>query len=171
MAAALAARLPYLTSAPRFRDDTLNALLALKIYRGDQFPFTDVEAYIGAFFNYAVAAGMFIIGPTIYAARIVVMWFGVATVGATYVLGRELGGRLSGPLGGPIVGRPLRSNHGFCARSRRVPVGQSFTSDRDLRNRAENQREARNLFRALRATRAVDADDKWVSCRALGLRT
>src|SRR5262249_10913751 len=52
------------------------------------------------FFNYAVAAGMFIIGPRIYAARIVVMWFGVATVGATYVLGRELGG----PAGGAMVG-------------------------------------------------------------------
>jgi 4-amino-4-deoxy-L-arabinose transferase-like glycosyltransferase len=104
MIAAFAARWPYMYTAPRFRDDTLNALLALKIYRGEQFPFTDVEAYIGAFFNYAVAAGMFIIGPTIFAARIVVMWFGVATVGATYVLGRELGGRLSGPLGGPIVG-------------------------------------------------------------------
>jgi 4-amino-4-deoxy-L-arabinose transferase-like glycosyltransferase len=104
MIAAFAARWPYMYTAPRFRDDTLNALLALKIYRGEQFPFTDVEAYIGAFFNYAVAAGMFIIGPTIFAARIVVMWFGVATVGATYVLGRELGGRISGPLSGPIVG-------------------------------------------------------------------
>ena len=43
---------------------------------------------------------MFVIGPTIYAARLVVMWFGVATVGATYFLGRELGG----PTGGRLVG-------------------------------------------------------------------
>jgi hypothetical protein len=100
LVAAFAARWPYMYTAPRFRDDTLNSLLALRIYRGQQFPFTDVEAYIGAFFNYAVAAGMFVIGPTIYAARIVVMWFGVATVGAAYVLGRELGG----PSAGPIVG-------------------------------------------------------------------
>jgi 4-amino-4-deoxy-L-arabinose transferase-like glycosyltransferase len=97
---ALAARYPYVYSAPRFRDDTFNALHSLKIYRGEHFPFTDVEAYIGAFFNYAVAAGMFVIGPTIYAARLVVMWFGVATVGATYFLGRELGG----PTGGRLVG-------------------------------------------------------------------
>jgi 4-amino-4-deoxy-L-arabinose transferase-like glycosyltransferase len=100
LVAAFAARWPYMYTAPRFRDDTLNALLALRIYRGQQLPFTDVEAYIGAFFNYAVAAGMLVIGPTIYAARIVVMWFGVATVGATYVLGRELGG----PSGGVLVG-------------------------------------------------------------------
>jgi 4-amino-4-deoxy-L-arabinose transferase-like glycosyltransferase len=97
---ALSARYPYVYSAPRFRDDTFNALHSLKIYRVEHFPFTDVEAYIGAFFNYAVAAGMFVIGPTIYAARLVVMWFGVATVGATYFLGRELGG----PTGGRLVG-------------------------------------------------------------------
>lgn len=88
---AFAARWPYIYSAPRFRDDTFNATHALRIYRGQHFPFTDVEAYIGAFFNYAVAAGMFVLGPTIYAARQVVTLFGVATVGLTYVLGRELG--------------------------------------------------------------------------------
>lgn len=96
LALAAAARLPYLGSVPRFRDETFNALHALRIYRGQHFPFTDVEYYIGAFFNYAVAAAMFVIGPTIYAARIVVTWFGIATVGATYFLGRELGGRLVG---------------------------------------------------------------------------
>src|SRR5688500_409531 len=100
LVAALAARYPYVYSAPRFRDDTFNALHSLKIYRGEHFPFTDVEAYIGGFFNYAVAAGMFVLGPTIYAARLAVMWFGVFTVGATYFLGRELGG----PAGGTAVG-------------------------------------------------------------------
>jgi 4-amino-4-deoxy-L-arabinose transferase-like glycosyltransferase len=103
LVAALAARYPYIYSAPRFRDDTFNALHSLKIYRGEHFPFTDVEAYIGGFFNYAVAAGMFIIGPTIYAARLVVMWFGVMTVGATYFLGRELGGATAGTAVGLIA--------------------------------------------------------------------
>ena len=110
MAAALAARLPYLTSAPRFRDDTLNAAWALRIYRGEHFPYTDVEAYIGAFFNYAVAAGMFIIGPTIYAARTIVTYFGVATVGATYWLGRELGGPTAGPAVGLIAAGFMTTN-------------------------------------------------------------
>jgi 4-amino-4-deoxy-L-arabinose transferase-like glycosyltransferase len=110
MAFALAARLPYLHIAPRFRDDTLNAAHSLRIYRGQHFPFTDVEAYIGAFFNYAVAAGMFIIGPTIYAARTVVTYFGVATVGATYWLGRELGGPSAGPAVGLIAAAFMTTN-------------------------------------------------------------
>jgi hypothetical protein len=110
MIAAFAARWPYIYTAPRFRDDTLNAAWSLRIYRGQHFPFTDVEAYIGAFFNYAVAAGMFVIGPTIYAARIVVMWFGVATVGATYVLGRELGGPTTGTAVGLIAAAFMTTN-------------------------------------------------------------
>ena len=96
LAAAVAARYPNLYAVPRFRDETFNALIALRIYRGQELPFTDIEAYIGAFFNYAVAAGMFVVGATIYAARFVVMVFGVLTVGATYLLGRELGGRVVG---------------------------------------------------------------------------
>ena len=103
LVAAFAARYPYVYTAPRFRDDTFNALHSLKIYRGEHFPFTDVEAYIGGFFNYAVAAGMFVVGPTIYAARLVVMWFGVLTVGATYFLGRELGGPNAGTAVGLIA--------------------------------------------------------------------
>lgn len=110
MAAALAARLPYLHSAPRFRDDTLNAVWSLRIYRGEHFPLTDVEAYIGGFFNYAVAAGMFIIGPTIYAARTIVTYFGVATVGATYWLGREVGGPKAGPAVGLIAAAFMTTN-------------------------------------------------------------
>ncbi|MCC7371933.1 MAG: glycosyltransferase family 39 protein [Chloroflexi bacterium] len=110
MVAALAARLPYLQTAPRFRDDTLNAAWSLRIYRGQHFPFTDVEAYIGAFFNYAVAAGMFVVGPTIYAARTIVTYFGVATVGATYWLGRELGGPTAGPAVGLIAAAFMTTN-------------------------------------------------------------
>lgn len=110
LVAAFAARWPYIYAAPRFRDDTLNAAHSLRIYRGEQFPLTDVEAYIGAFFNYAVAAGMFIVGPTIYAARIVVTWFGVATVGATYVLGRELGGPAAGTAVGLIAAAFMTTN-------------------------------------------------------------
>ncbi|MCC6176514.1 MAG: glycosyltransferase family 39 protein [Chloroflexi bacterium] len=96
MALACVTRFPYLETVPRFRDETFNTLIALRIYRGQEFPFTDIEPYIGAFFNYAVAAGMFVIGPTIYAARTIVTWFGVAAVGAAYCLGREVGGRMVG---------------------------------------------------------------------------
>lgn len=92
------ARFPYLTSVPRFRDETFNALVALRIYRGERLPFTDHEPYISSLFNYIVAAGMLVVGPTIYAARIVVTSIGVLTVGATYVLGREVGGTIVGLL-------------------------------------------------------------------------
>src|SRR5581483_2916980 len=80
---------------PRFRDETFNALVALEIYRGRP-RWTDHEPYISSLFNNIVAAGMLVVGPTIYAARFVVTVIGVLTVGATYYLGRELGGPLVG---------------------------------------------------------------------------
>ena len=55
-------------------------------------PLTDVELYMGSFFNYAVAAAFHVLGPSIYVARLVVTMFGALTVGATYLLGREVGG-------------------------------------------------------------------------------
>ena len=97
---AAAARLPYLAVVPRLRDETFNALVALRIYRGEHFPFTDHEPYISSLFNVIVAAGMLVVGPTIYAARIVVTWIGVLTVGATYLLGREVGGPIVGLIAG-----------------------------------------------------------------------
>jgi 4-amino-4-deoxy-L-arabinose transferase-like glycosyltransferase len=97
---AVAVRFPYLAVVPRFRDETFNALVALRIYRGDLLPFTDHEPYISSLFNFIVAAGMLVIGPTIYAARIVVTGIGILTVGATYVLGREAGGPLVGLIAG-----------------------------------------------------------------------
>lgn len=103
---AAAARFPYLTSAPRFRDETFNVLVALRIYRGERLPFTDHEPYISSLFNFIVAAGMLVIGPTIYTARIVVTSCGILTVGATYLLGRDVGG----PTVGLIAGLFLLTN-------------------------------------------------------------
>ena len=100
---AAAVRYPYLWVAPRFRDETFNALRSLAIYRGQLAPLTDVELYMGSFFNYAVAAAFFILGPTIYVPRLVVTAFGVATVAATYFLGREVGGRLVGLIAAALL--------------------------------------------------------------------
>ncbi|MFN8522484.1 MAG: glycosyltransferase family 39 protein [Chloroflexota bacterium] len=94
--AALGTRYPYLWVVPRFRDETFNALRSLQIYRGELFPLTDVELYMGSFFNYAVTAGFYVSGPSIYTARLVVTLFGAATVVATYLLGRQVGGRVVG---------------------------------------------------------------------------
>jgi 4-amino-4-deoxy-L-arabinose transferase-like glycosyltransferase len=96
IAGAAAARYPNLWTVPRFRDETFNALRSLAIYRGQLAPLTDVELYMGSFFNYVVAAAFFVLGPSIYVARLVVTGFGVATVAATYALGREVGGRWVG---------------------------------------------------------------------------
>ena len=93
---AFAIRYPYLWTAPRFRDETFNALRSLDIYRGLYHAFTDVELYMGSFFNYAVVAAFYVLGPTIYVPRLVVTLFGVATVAATYLLAREVGGRVVG---------------------------------------------------------------------------
>ena len=93
---AAAVRYPYLWAVPRFRDETFNALRALAIYRGELAPLTDVELYMGSFFNYVVAAAFVVLGPTIYVARLVVTAFGVATVAAAYFLGRDVGGRAVG---------------------------------------------------------------------------
>jgi hypothetical protein len=91
-ALAMAARYPYLWVVPRFRDETFNALRALDIYRGRLVALTDVELYMGSFYNYAVAAGFWIWGPTIYVARLVTSILGAATVGATYLVGQQMGG-------------------------------------------------------------------------------
>ena len=93
---AAVARYPNLWVAPRFRDETFEALRALAIYRGQLAPLTNIEPYIGSFFNYAVAAAFVALGPTIYVPRLVVTAFGIATVGATYFLGREVAGRAVG---------------------------------------------------------------------------
>jgi 4-amino-4-deoxy-L-arabinose transferase-like glycosyltransferase len=95
-------RYPYIYVVPRFRDETFNATVALQVYRGEP-KWTDHEPYISSLFNYIVAAGMFIVGPTIYAARLVVTAIGVLTVGATYFLGRELGGPLVGIIAASLL--------------------------------------------------------------------
>lgn len=88
---ALAVRLPNL-AIPRFRDETFSSLRALDIYRGRLWPLTDTEQYIGPIFNYIVALGYAVIGPMPYVARQVTTLFGAATVSATYLMGREVGG-------------------------------------------------------------------------------
>lgn len=100
---AWAARYPYLWVVPRFRDETFNALRALDIYRGKLVALTDVELYMGSFYNYVVAAAFYPFGPTIYLARLVVALFGVATVGCAYMLGREVGGRRQGVLAAALL--------------------------------------------------------------------
>ena len=48
---AAAARWPNLWLIPTFTDETLEVRLALQILRGEVLPLTNVDPYIGAFWN------------------------------------------------------------------------------------------------------------------------
>jgi 4-amino-4-deoxy-L-arabinose transferase-like glycosyltransferase len=97
---AAAARWPSLWLIPTFTDETLEVRLALQILRGETLPLTNVDPYIGAFWNYVLAAAFGLLGPSPYLPRLLVFVTGVATVGAAWWLGRELGGRLGGLVAG-----------------------------------------------------------------------
>jgi 4-amino-4-deoxy-L-arabinose transferase-like glycosyltransferase len=96
LAVAAAVRWPNLWLIPAFSDETREAGLAMAIYRGQAAPLTNVNPYIGSFWNYLLAAGFWIFGLSPWLPRLVAFLGGVATVGATWWLGRELGGRLGG---------------------------------------------------------------------------
>jgi 4-amino-4-deoxy-L-arabinose transferase-like glycosyltransferase len=93
---AAAARWPNLWLIPAFSDETLQAQLAVAIYRGQEAPLTNYDPYVGAFWNYLVAGAFWVFGLNPWLPRLVSFVAGVATVGATWWLGREIGGRIGG---------------------------------------------------------------------------
>ena len=95
LAAAVAVRWPNLWLVPAFTDETNEARVAIAIYRGQATPLTNVDPYIGAFWNYLIAAGFWVFGLSPWLPRLLVFAAAVATVGATWWLGRELGGRFA----------------------------------------------------------------------------
>ena len=95
-----AVRWPNLWLIPTITDETGEALRAIAIYRGEIAPLTNVDGYIGAFWNYALAAGFWTFGLSPWLPRLFVFVAGVLTVGAAYWLGRELGGRVGGVAAG-----------------------------------------------------------------------
>lgn len=103
MAGAALIRLPYLLQAPRFTDEVHEILLAVKIAHGSALPLTNVTTFIGAFYNYLLAALFVIFGQHETIPRLVVFVGGVATVGVVYGLGRTLGGRLAGVLAAALL--------------------------------------------------------------------
>src|SRR5688500_10115109 len=98
-----AARWPNLWLIPTFTDETIEVKLAYEIARGQVAPLTNVDPYIGAFWNWLLAIGFWLFGLNPWLPRLLAFVSGVATVGATWWLGREIGGRASGRLGGFVA--------------------------------------------------------------------
>lgn len=103
MALAFAVRIPYLMSAPRFTDESIEALHALAIYADGLRPLTGPEEYIGPLHAYLIAAVLWVAGPSPAIPRLVSLVAGVLTVAATYALARQLGGRPAGIVAGLLL--------------------------------------------------------------------
>ena len=91
VALALAVRLPYLWDIPRFTDETAEARIGLRIAAGEVFPLTNRDPYIGALWNYVLAAGFAIGGASLFTPRTIIAVLGALTVVPTYLLGRTIG--------------------------------------------------------------------------------
>ncbi|MFN8524981.1 MAG: glycosyltransferase family 39 protein [Chloroflexota bacterium] len=88
-----AVRLPLLLSVPRFTDETDEVMRGYAIYRGELWPVTNVDAYVGPLWNYLLAGAFMLLGPSSRVPRGLVFLAGVATVAVTYLLARELARR------------------------------------------------------------------------------
>ena len=100
----LALRLPHLLTIPTLTDEVNEVLRGLAVAEGRLLPLTNVNTYLGSFYNYLLAAVFLVIGPSIDAARIVTALAGALTVPTTYLLVRELGpGRALAIVGAGLV--------------------------------------------------------------------
>lgn len=103
LAGAVAVRLPNLMSIPIFTDEVEEVARALAIVQHGSRPLTNVDPYIGAFWNYLLALAFWLFGPHPETPRIVVLGSGVLTVLATHLLGRALYGWRVGLLGSALL--------------------------------------------------------------------
>lgn len=132
---ALAVRWPELASVPRFGDETREVLLGLRILRGEALPLVNWDpdlrtttpgvggAYIGALFNYLVAATFALVGPRLEAGRMLVALLGACAVVPTYLLGRTL----AGPLVGVLAALFLTTSATHIAVSSHIAYSHSLT--------------------------------------------
>ncbi|HEY8601892.1 MAG TPA: glycosyltransferase family 39 protein [Thermomicrobiales bacterium] len=100
---ALLVRWPYLLRLPHFTDELGEVRWALSIWRGEQFPLTAQETYLGALHAYILASGFWLFGPSVALPRVIVCVIGALTVACTYLLGRELAGRPVGLLAAALL--------------------------------------------------------------------
>ena len=100
---AAAVRLRMLMAVPSFTDETDEVLRGLAIARGHLLPLVNDDAYIGALFNYLIAALFLVTGPSPVSPRLVALAAGLATIVLTERLGRELAGRWAGLLAAALL--------------------------------------------------------------------
>lgn len=81
---------------PRFTDEQIEVLYALPLYRQQALPLIGPDPYNGPLHTYLLAGAFWIFGPEPQTPRLLSVLVGVATIVATYCLGRRLGGRLAG---------------------------------------------------------------------------
>ncbi|HET8629545.1 MAG TPA: glycosyltransferase family 39 protein [Thermomicrobiales bacterium] len=103
VAVAAAVRWPYLMRLPHFTDETDEVRWALAIWRGEIRPLTAADRYYGPLHAYLIAACLWLFGPSMLLPRALALAFGALTVGATYLLGRELAGRGAGLLAAALL--------------------------------------------------------------------
>ena len=102
-ALAAAVRWPYLMRLPKFTDETVEVRWVFQIVSGERFPLTAFDPYYGPIHAYILAACFKLFGYHMVLPRLVSLVFGALTVGATYLLGRELAGRWAGLLGAALL--------------------------------------------------------------------
>jgi len=94
---ALALRLPYLHDVPRYPWDELRESgVALSIARGESFPLTNFDSYIGALYNYILAGAFFVFGEHPSVPHLVVAFICSATAPILYLFGKEIDSRATG---------------------------------------------------------------------------
>ena len=98
-----AARWPNLWLIPTFTDETIEVKLAYDIARGQVAPLTNVDPYIGALWNWVLAISFRTFGLSPWLPRFLAFLGGIATVGAAWWLGREIGGRAGGRVAGVVA--------------------------------------------------------------------
>jgi glucose/arabinose dehydrogenase/4-amino-4-deoxy-L-arabinose transferase-like glycosyltransferase len=103
VAGAFLMRLAYLWEIPRFTDEVEEVIKGLAIARGEILPLINQDPYIGALWNYVIAALFLVTGPSMYSPRLLVAALGALTVVPTYLLGRDLGGRIAGVVGAVLL--------------------------------------------------------------------
>lgn len=102
-AVAVVARVVELRDVPRLTDETDEIMLGLAIARGEALPLTNVDAYIGPLWNYLVALGFMLAGPTSAVPRLLTVTVALLTVAATGWIGWEAARRLGWGRRAPAV--------------------------------------------------------------------